>query len=361
MMIKKIMISAVITVLLLTVYIVFLYESPDAEDIPAEKPVPVEAAFVKRGDLVTSLSYNGTVQDEYSAMLSSKVSAEVNALYVTEGEQVARGTVLAELNHRDFDLKLETFKSRLDVATMNADYCSDMLAKYETLLDEGAVSKQQYDEADLKYRLAKAEVRTAEANLKELEAALDVHYIRAPQNGIVTGILTQQGDMAMPGKPLMAFSGGKDKKVVVSVVQEDLYLLDENTPAVVTWGENSLNTKVSRILPSIDPATNTATVEIILQNNHPAQGTAVEVGFITNSKKDVLLVPSEAIVDTSEGTFAFIIRRDKASLTRITVGSEDKGLTEVISGLEEGQCVACGDLGLLKDNGSVYVVGGEKP
>jgi RND family efflux transporter MFP subunit len=358
MMAKRIIIPAVVILLLLVVGTAFLNRGKEIGDTESERPVPVEVVTVEKGDMVTGLTYSGTVQDEYSAALSAKVSAQVNEVYVTEGDKATKGTVLAELDHKDFDLKLETAQAGLRAAVMNADYSGVMREKLEMLLDEGAISRQQYDEADLKYRLAKAEVQRAEANIKELEGTIENHYIRAPRDGIVTEVPARQGDMAMPGKPLVAFSGGTAKKIVVSVVQEDLRLLDENTPAVVTWGQESFDTKVARVLPSVDPATGTAAVELPCEESGLTPGMAVEVEFITSSKKDVMLIPSEAVADTGDGTFVYVVEEDTALLTPITTGAEDKGFTEVVSGLEEGQGIACGDLDLLKHNCSVYVVGG---
>ncbi len=189
--------------------------------------------------------------------------------------------------------------------------------------------------------------------------ALDNHYIRAPRDGIITEVPARQGDMAMPGKPLVVLSGGTAKKVVVPVVQEDLHLLDETTPALVRWGRESLETKIARILPSVDPVTSTAAVELPCGEKGLTPGMAVEVEFITNSKNDVLLIPSGAVLDTGDGTFVYVVEGDTALLTPITVGTEHKGFTEVLSGLEEGQGIACGDLDLLRDKCRVYVVGGD--
>jgi RND family efflux transporter MFP subunit len=351
MMAKRIIMPAVVILLLLAAGTAFLYQGDvpgeSTAETAAERPVPVEVVTVEKGDIVTGLTYSGTVQDEYSAALSAKVNAP------------KRGTVLAVLEHREFDLKLETARAGHRAAVMNADYSGDMRDKLQMLLDEGAVSRQQYDEADLKYRLAKAEVQRAEANIKELEAALDNHYIRAPRDGIITEVPARQGDMAMPGKPLVVLSGGTAKKVVVPVVQEDLHLLDETTPALVRWGRESLETKIARILPSVDPVTSTAAVELPCGEKGLTPGMAVEVEFITNSKNDVLLIPSGAVLDTGDGTFVYVVEGDTALLTPITVGTEHKGFTEVLSGLEEGQGIACGDLDLLRDKCRVYVVGGD--
>lgn len=180
MMAKRIIMPAVVILLLLAAGTAFLYQGDvpgeSTAETAAERPVPVEVVTVEKGDIVTGLTYSGTVQDEYSAALSAKVNAQIREVYVTEGDKVERGTVLAVLEHREFDLKLETARAGHRAAVMNADYSGDMRDKLQMLLDEGAVSRQQYDEADLKYRLAKAEVQRAEANIKELEAALDLEY-----------------------------------------------------------------------------------------------------------------------------------------------------------------------------------------
>ena len=355
---KKIFIPLLVILLVLAAGIGVLYNKTGAEDVSPEKPVPVEVVPVKKGAIETWVAYSGTVQDEFSAVLSAKLSAEVRAVYAAEGDKVTAGTVLAELDHRDLDLKLETLEAKSDAAAVNANYLGNMLEKYALLLEEGAVSRQQHDEAELKHRLATAEVKTIEGNIKEVKAALDSHYIKAPRDGIVTGVLAEQGDMAMPGKALISFSGGETKKIVTSVVQEDLQYIKEGSPAAVTCNREKFETKVSRILPEVDPATSTAVVELFCEDRDLVPGTAVEVSFITHSKEDILLIPSEAVLNTPDGSFVYVVEKNTAVLTPVTVGVEDKGFIEVVSGLKEGQGAACGDLNLLKDNCSVYVVGG---
>ncbi|MDI6705364.1 MAG: efflux RND transporter periplasmic adaptor subunit [Bacillota bacterium] len=356
---RKIVLTA-LTALIILAIMGMNYRGNKADEDDLDKPVPVDVAVATRGDMMTELAYSGTVKDGFSAMLSSKVNGEVKAVYATEGDKVSKGTVLAEIDHQEADLKLKTMYTKLDAAKISVGYWQDMEDKYAALLEKGAISQQQYNEVELKLQLAQAEAQTIAAGIAELESAVANYYIKAPKDGVITDILIEQGDMVMPGAPLIGFSGGENKKIVVSVVQEDLQFIAENTPVVVALGTDRVDTKVARILPTIDPKTNTAVVEIVCEDNSLSAGMAIEVSFITDSRKGVILIPSEAVMNKDGRPWVYVVYGDRAKLTGITVGAQDARHTEVVTGLEEGQRVACGNLHLLRDNGEVYIVGGVK-
>jgi membrane fusion protein (multidrug efflux system) len=176
--------------------------------------------------------------ETHAVMLASKVSGQVINVLVQDNQVVKEGDLVAEIDPMDYKVKLGESAARYDMAlfkqnnakanftaaTSEIDLSKKDLERYTSLYADGAVPKQQLDQAQIQYDAAKAKLmqanqnllsvnnnRVADAELKQLASAkqqseLNLSYTKifAPQGGYVTGRNVEKGEYVQVGQPLLA-------------------------------------------------------------------------------------------------------------------------------------------------------------
>lgn len=190
--------------------------------------------------IVRELQYEST-DDAYvettTVSVAPRVSGQIEEVYVTDNQHVKEGDLVAVIDDADYKVKLEqadsnyeriklnqsNAKANLDAAQSNIALAKKDMERYKTLYEQGAVSKQTYDAAVVKYdsaqanltnanqalfsttdgkTVADADLRTAKA--AKDKAALDLSYTRiyAPQSGTVSSRRVEKGMYVSAGSPL---------------------------------------------------------------------------------------------------------------------------------------------------------------
>lgn len=174
--------------------------------------------------------------ETHSVQVAPKVGGQVIAMYVTDNQQVKEGDLVAEIDPRDYNAKLnevsaryeatllkqKSAKSNFDAANSQIELAKKNLDRYTELYKSGAASKLEYDNAKITYDNAKAGLtqaresllskdsnRVADADLKQIAAlkkqsslALSYTKIYAPQSGSVTNKTIEKGAYIQTGQPL---------------------------------------------------------------------------------------------------------------------------------------------------------------
>ena len=131
----------------------------------------------------------GTVRSKQRAVIEAKVSGRLLQYLAAPGQIVKAGDLLAELDVQEIRARREQAVAMLDQARRD-------LARQEQLIASKATSQQEFD-------AAAARVKVTTAGLNEAETMLGYAKVTAPFDGVITRKLADQGDLAMPGKPLM--------------------------------------------------------------------------------------------------------------------------------------------------------------
>lgn len=181
--------------------------------------------------------------DTHAVQIAPRVSGQVINVYVTDNQVVKEGDLIAEIDSSDYETKLGESIAKFNMAVYRqsnakADFASATtdvsvakkdLERYSALYADGAVPKQQLDEAQARYDESKAKLiqanqnlfsasknRVADAELKQLastkkQAELNLSYtkIYAPQAGYVTGKSVEKGAYVQVGQPLLVLVPSK--------------------------------------------------------------------------------------------------------------------------------------------------------
>lgn len=279
----------------------------------------------------------GTVQPKLQAVIEAKVSGCITRLPVRLGQSVKQGDVLVELATQEI-------QARLDQANAAFRQAEQDFNRTENLRKQQAATQAELDAAQARYNVAKATVAEAEALSGDAK-------IRAPFDGVVARKLADEGDLAMPGKPLLELEGRAGLRLVADVpsLLASRVLPDAKLAVRVDTLTDPITGTVAEISPAADPASRTVLMKVDLPETAGLSTgqfgrLAVPVGEGT-----FLFVPPTALVRRGQLEILFVAADGKAQMRLVRTGKETAQGIEILTGLTPGEAVVVEGAGNLRD------------
>jgi RND family efflux transporter MFP subunit len=350
---KAIVIIIVIAVLALIIYKISTYQkgqtAQSISDIQREKGVPVEVQTVRQDTLVYSLQFSGNVEGYSEARAISHLTEKVSEVRVKVGDRVVKGDVLVELSKTNPQAQYQQAKLAYDNAKREYERVS-------ALYEQGAVSRQTYDQT----ALAKDMAQTNLSNATELVE------VTAPIDGVVTDILYKHGEVVSSNTPVVVVSSIDRIKCDLLAGDADRQQIKLGQIAQFSRSttESSANTEyalqgtVTQVALSADNETHLFKIVAAAdnRNNVLIPGQLVSVKIITQTFPNVLLIPQDAIIMQNDKPFVFNVENDIANLIPITLGRENMNTAEVVKGLSAGDTIVVYGMNRLKSGEKVKIV-----
>jgi RND family efflux transporter MFP subunit len=345
-----------------------------SETTLAAVPVVVEEATVRRGTLRESRRFLGELMAAEQPPLSARIMAHVVDVGVREGDRVAAGTPLVELDPRELDDGVAMAEAAL-VAAREGQAASQVAlaaqrestARDEVLVEAGAISREAWDRSSAALAAAQARDEAASAQLTAAERALDSARTRrgyativAPFDGVVAARLVDRGDLAVPGKPLLALLPASGMRVRVKVPVETLVLLEPGTPVTCLPEGGSFEARVARVFPAAD-SSRLGTFEAGVPADAPplVAGTTMEVELGVDSP-EALIVPRDAVLEGAQGAFVFVLDQGRVHQVPVRVVARTATEVAVDAPIDEGSTVVVAQasrLMLLAEGTAVQLAG----
>ena len=354
-------------------------------------------AKVVRGDVARSVVATGKIQPITKVEVKSKASGIVEKLFVDINNRVKKGQPLAELDQLEIQAQVEAQRAQLasseaNVGTYEANVEQDKvnaaapdLPMYKATLDrnlemqkEGIVSRQALDDANKDYlaavtrrdsskaqigvdvaklKQAHAQVQEAEASLKQLEEQLGYTTILAPMDGVILSRDVEIGDavssiLVLGSTATLLMTEGDVNEVYVDgkVDEADIahvYMGQLARIKVESFRDRTFNGKVTKISPMGVEKDNVTTFEVRVSINNPggelkALMTA-NAEILLDEHKGVLTVPENAVSYDNQKNASVKVpdRKQKDGMRKVPVmvGLSNGSVTEIVSGLSEGNQV----------------------
>ncbi len=358
---------------------------------------PNRLAKVTRGDVARSVVATGKIQPIIKVEVKSKASGIVEKLFVDINNQVHKGQQLAQLDQQEIQAEVQAQRAQLaaaqaNVATYEANIEQDKvnaaapdLPMYKATLDRnlemqklGVVSRQALDDANKDYlaaltrrdsakaqigvdsarlKQARAQVMQAQASLNQFEEQLGYTTIVAPMDGVILSRDVEMGDavssiLVLGSTATLVMTEGDTTQVYVQgkVDEADIAHVYMNQPArikVESFRDRVFNGKVTKIAPLGVEKDNVTTFEVRVSIDNP--GGELKANMTANAEilldehKGVLTVPENAVVYDGQKNASVEVpdkkQKDGKRKVSITVGLSNGSVTEVLSGLKEGEQV----------------------
>jgi membrane fusion protein (multidrug efflux system) len=305
---------------------------------------PVLVTKVENQKLALTKTYTGTIEGEQQANIVSQLAERIVEIPVKVGSIVNEGDVVLRLNKSGATSQFYQAQSNLKNFERN-------LNRMKNLYESGAVSKQNLDDVQTGYDVAKA-------NFDAAKAAVD---ITTPISGVVTDIKLNPGDFATPGMTLATVAKVNVLKIKLSIGEADIpyvtigqkvKIYSELNPTLIANG------KISDIAKSADLSTRTFEVKATFPNTKdqwfkPNMFGNAEINL--TSEKVSMIIPRVSVLYTEQGPQVFIVKDGKAFSRAVNLGLQNDMNIEVISGLNPGDTIVKMGMNSLKDGSPVVV------
>ncbi len=249
-------------------------------------PMPVQTADVAAGTVENRYSVVGTLEAVEAITVVAEISGRVVALPFREGQPIARGALIAQLD--DTELAAEVARAEAQVAQRQSSY-----DRIRLVADQGAGTPQDLDDAD-------AALKIAAADLAMVRARLAKTRITAPFAGITGARKVSVGAYLTGVVPITDLARIDELRVVFTAPERMLSHLQQGSPVTITttaYPDHVLQGTIDVIDPSLDPDTRAA--HIVARVNNPDRllrpGMSANVSVILESRDQAMTVPSEAV------------------------------------------------------------------
>jgi membrane fusion protein, multidrug efflux system len=339
--------------------------------VPEPTPRPVRVLTVTVGEVTDQRTFSGEVRARHESKLASRVGGKVLARHVDVGDRVRRGTLLAEIDTVDFQHARASLAAQVVAARAERTFARDELQRYRELHARQFISQAELDRRDTAFQSAAERVRTLEAELATAANQVDYARLRSDQEGVVTAVAVEAGQVVSPGQTLFTVARLEEREVVISMPERDLAGLEKGQTARVTLSarpRQPLRGRVREISPAAEPGSRTYAVRLSLPEapGWVALGMTADATF--ESRREVqAAVPLAALFEPQasagagprvwvldEGTHT--VRSTPVHVNRVLDGERVQ-----LEGLEAGRQIVVAGAHRLREGQKVRVLGDEAP
>jgi len=294
---------------------------------------------------------SGSVMAVTITQVASRIMGAVTSLPVKEGDRVRAGQLIVTIDNQDMLQRLKATERGLDAAREQRDLMGVTAKRYAKLYTEKALTQQEMDEVTTREKVAQLEYDRARAMADEARVMVGYTRITAPVSGVVTAKMIDLGATAVPGIPLLTLEN-QDAFQVETHIDEGLAgKLTTGKPVTVIIDalNRTLEGKIQKIVPSVDPLSRSFLVKITLVAQGLHTGLFARVR-IPAGQKDILVIPSSAIVQRGQLTGVYIVDTQNLTAYRLirTGRVFDQGV-EVLSGLTPGERIVTAEVSRVTD------------
>ncbi|HMM36165.1 MAG TPA: efflux RND transporter periplasmic adaptor subunit [Thermoanaerobaculia bacterium] len=331
-------------------------------------PVPVTVVAAARGAVEETVagSRAGTVKSRRRATLSPEVGGRVERLFVREGDRVKTGDLLVRLAAEDVKAQVALAEKSLVVAeaaeveaALAAEQARRDLARSRSLARDEVLSVGLLEKAETEAGMTEAACEAARARVGQARASLDVARIalaktvlKAPFDGVVAEVSTEEGEWVTPSPPglpippVLELFDPDDVYVSAPLDEVDVGRVKKGAEVRVTFDAYPGRTFAGRVTRVADyvldqrEQNRTFEVEVALDDSSFARtllpGTSADAVVVLARKDDVLRVPSYAILP---GGRSLVLSKGRLAEAKVETGLKGAEWAEVVSGLSAGDLV----------------------
>lgn len=303
-------------------------EEPHKEKESAQLPQQqVTVAEVQRVPVPDQIEIIGTVESVYRAEISTKVSGTITTLPVVLGSEVQSGDLLLEISAGEIDAKLQQSHAQLNQAKRNLD-------RERKLLQKNAATPETV-------KSLTEMVEIAEAAYQEARIFQSYTRILAPFNGRVTRKMTNIGDLATPGKPLLNIEDELHLQIITDIPEAMILRIKQGDVLSVTVPSAGLTVPgtVAEVAPTANPTTRSAPIKLnIAASPHLRPGQFARV-TLSRPSAETLTVPQKSLVSMGQMERLFVVDNGQARLRLVRSGASYGDNIEILSGVRAGEQV----------------------
>ena len=296
------------------------------------EPIPVTTVACSQANTVFSTA--GSVVADTRMTVASRFSAYVRAVRFKEGDAVKKGDVLVELDSRDIEAAKSAALGKVTAARAAAEDAAEDFEKYSALYKDGLISNNQWRKVTLKNEGAKSDLKQAEAALTLARTQSDYLTIRAEKDAHVAAVIKHEGDLTLPGLPILMLDTDADPRFEFHVPEGVRDQLQAGMPVTVTVdGLVPLSARIERLNTSSDRLSRSYLARAVFDGNpsvRPGQFGRVTAVLQKGTRP---AVPRTALTKRGGLTGVFVAENGRALFHWVKLGGGTGDTVEILAGL----------------------------
>ncbi len=364
--------TQIILLLLSNISLLFLIScGKELEVEEVIRPVRYEKVYISGGE--RTRSFSGVAQASQESRLSFKVGGTVKRIGVEVGDRVEVGQLIAELDPKDYELRVEEAEAALSQAQAQLRNAEANYERVRKLYENRNASRNDLDAGRAAAESAEAQVRSIEKRLELAKSQLGYTRLTAPTSGAIATVECEVNENVRAGETVVQLTSSSGIEVQVAVPEVLISQVREGESVTVTFDALPAQIFSARVTEVGVASTGYATtfpVTVRLEEADQAArpGMAAEVSFKFESTQQAggslerkrILVPSVAVGEDRQGRFVFVVEPTEpgfgiAERRPVMIGDLTEQGIEILQGLNDGERVVTAGVSKLTDGQKVRI------
>jgi multidrug efflux system membrane fusion protein len=333
------------------------------------QPQPVHVATVSQGEMPVVINALGTVTPLANVTVKTQLNGTLMEVAFREGQMVKKGDLLAQIDPRPYEISLRNAQGTLarDQALLQTARLD--LQRYQTLLSQDSIAKQQVDTQASLVKQYEGAVKSDQANVDTYKLDLAYARITAPVSGRVGLRQVDPGNYVTTGDTngVVVITQLQPISVIFTTSEDNLAAIMKPLRAGAKMSATAYDRANTTALESgyletvdnqIDTATGTVKLRATFDNkeNRLFPNQFVNTKLLVDVIKNATIVPTSAVLNGSSGSFVYVVKPDNTVTVRnVKTGPVDGERTSIKSGLQVGERVVIDGSDRLKEGAKITI------
>lgn len=327
-----------------------------ATDVATVAPTTIEDGVALTGDLRPIETID----------VRSRIEGDLTGVYVREGQQVATGQLLARFEASEQESGRASAQADRAAAAAELSNAAWTLEQNAGLFKAGAIAERDYKNSQQSVASARARLAAADARLRASGNQARDTRVLSPTSGIVEKRLVEDGERVARGAALFSIVRNGTLELAAAVPSRQAAVVRVGQAVRFVADGRQFDGRVARLSPTVDPTTRAVTVYVEVPNPGALLrgGTFATGRVVSRTLTGVIAVPTAALRQAQGDGAPFVYRLDgntvNAAPVRLGAVDDRQGLAQVTDGLQAGDRVIVGNVGILGRGMKATVAGEER-
>ncbi|WP_131783607.1 efflux RND transporter periplasmic adaptor subunit [Legionella gresilensis] len=313
---KKWLIIFILLIAITMVISIYSYKKKAASN--SDQPKLVEVNLLGKAEIEETVHLLGTINPKHATLLIAKNHGTLDVLIPT-GQKVRKGDLIAQINNPDIENNLELTQGSVTIA-------KNQYERLLGLLKTGYVSSKEVEEK-------KQTWLDAQKELSKAKIELDTLRFYAPFDGIVGAYKKKEGTQVNTGDSILTIYDPSTLVVDFDIPCTNISAFYEGQLVRIF----NMPYKLSHLQKMIDEDSHMCPADVTISCKDCLIGASAEVELVLKEKKDIIVIPEQAIFLRNSKPHVYIVKDNVIELVPVTTGIKNKSQIEVMSGLKFGQ------------------------
>lgn len=325
-------------------------------------PATVATVTLQPRAVERASEFIATLRSLRSSTIQPEVSGSVTRIFVKSGDRVRTGTPLVQIDPDRQQAAVQSTEANRSGAEADVQYWRQQVTRLQALVSAGAISRQEFEQAENSLKTAEAKLAAIDAQVSENRVQLRYYRVVAPQDGVVGDISIRPGDRVTEATVITTVDENSSLEAYIQVPLEQAPDVRPGLPVQLldADGKVAAVNPVSYVAPRVDPSTQSVLVKSLLKDAPPKlrsqQFTRAKIVWSTAPG---LTVPVIAVSRVSGQYFCFVVESQGGALVArqrpVQVGEITGDDYVVKGGLKAGDRVVTSGIQKLADGAPVKV------